>query len=170
MNSRFNIVVLFLMGLGLLLAGHGHDATAVPTSSLTDCGCRGDLNNDEQIDLEDIMLAANELLQVGRPFVVPVMAGHCADMNSDKFLDLEDLAALAEQMLEQGSPFIIPCETDGDNDGIADSEDNCPNDYNANQADSDSDGVGDTCDNCPYSPNPDQEDSDGDDIGDICDI
>ena len=35
---------------------------------------------------------------------------------------------------------------DSDNDGIPDSVDNCPYDYNPDQADSDGDGIGDVCD------------------------
>lgn len=72
---------------------------------------------------------------------------------------------------------------DSDGDGVPDSEDNCPNTYNPDQADSDGDGVGDACDtgvdsdgdgvpdtedNCPNTYNPDQADSDGDGIGDAC--
>jgi len=38
---------------------------------------------------------------------------------------------------------------DGDNDGIFDVNDNCPNDYNPNQLDSDNDGIGDVCDSTP---------------------
>lgn len=76
--------------------------------------------------------------------------------------------------------------TDSDNDGVADSADNCPNNANPNQADSDNDGVGDVCDtagptdsdgdgrpdssdNCPFVSNANQSDSDGDGIGDACD-
>ena len=36
--------------------------------------------------------------------------------------------------------------SDADNDGIPDSEDNCPNTPNQDQADSDGDGIGDVCD------------------------
>ena len=36
--------------------------------------------------------------------------------------------------------------TDADDDGVRDSEDNCPNDYNPNQEDFDGDGTGDACD------------------------
>ena len=56
---------------------------------------------------------------------------------------------------------------DRDNDGIIDSEDNCPDDPNPNQEDSDFDGQGDACDppttfrqggptdtNCTYTPQP----------------
>ena len=77
-------------------------------------------------------------------------------------------------------------DDDADGDGVVDSQDNCPNTPNADQADSDNDGVGDACDttngndtdgdgidnaedNCPNTPNPDQTDSDNDGIGDACD-
>ena len=70
---------------------------------------------------------------------------------------------------------------DSDEDGIPDSQDNCPLVANPNQADADHDGVGDACetddsdqdgypdniDNCPLVPN-DQVDSDHDGIGDAC--
>ena len=71
---------------------------------------------------------------------------------------------------------------DRDQDGISDSEDNCPDTYNPDQSDMDDDGIGDVCDddrdgdevendvdNCPDEPNADQVDTDGDGIGDVCD-
>ena len=42
---------------------------------------------------------------------------------------------------------VTPPIVDTDNDGIADTDDNCPNVANANQADADNDGLGDLCDN-----------------------
>ena len=57
---------------------------------------------------------------------------------------------------------------DIDGDGIADEEDNCPDDPNNDQADADSDGLGDACDNCPSDVNPGQEDADSDGLGDAC--
>lgn len=71
---------------------------------------------------------------------------------------------------------------DRDGDGIFDSEDNCPDTPNTDQADMDGDGIGDVCDddrdgdgvlnqvdNCPDIPNSDQGDIDRDGIGDVCD-
>jgi len=61
------------------------------------------------------------------------------------------------------------CLVDGDGDGIADSEDNCPTVPNPGQTDIDADGFGDVCDNCRNVNNPSQTDSDKDGIGDTCD-
>jgi hypothetical protein len=82
---------------------------------------------------------------------------------------------------------------DSDNDGIPDSEDNCPETKNPEQLDDDGDGVGNKCDtdggeggggsgddqdgdgyadsndNCPSVPNRDQIDSNDDGVGDACD-
>ena len=76
-------------------------------------------------------------------------------------------------------------DVDTDGDGILDSVDNCPLDFNDDQADADNNGVGDVCDyglpdsdgdsiddlidNCVDVPNPGQQDTDGDGIGDACD-
>jgi len=59
--------------------------------------------------------------------------------------------------------------SDTDNDGIADTIDNCPNTPNADQLDSDGDNVGDACDNCDFAANGDQTDADSDGFGDVCD-
>lgn len=65
-------------------------------------------------------------------------------------------------MLVMASMTFIACDpnddgpgsiADADNDGIADTVDNCPNQANADQADADGDGVGDVCD----SDNPDPD-------------
>jgi hypothetical protein len=57
----------------------------------------------------------------------------------------------------------------GDNDGVCQPSDNCPEIPNPDQADRDRDGVGDACDNCPNNANADQADADGDGLGDLCD-
>jgi len=53
---------------------------------------------------------------------------------------------------------------------VGDRCDNCPTEWNRDQADGDGDGVGDLCDNCLEVPNPDQDDVDANGIGDACDI
>jgi hypothetical protein len=63
----------------------------------------------------------------------------------------------------------VNVDFDSDNDGIADSMDNCPDVANPDQDDYDEDDVGDVCDNCPDISNTHQEDTDGDGIGDACD-
>jgi hypothetical protein len=76
-------------------------------------------------------------------------------------------------------------DTDSDGDGVLDSADNCPLDFNPDQADIDGNGNGDACDfgfpdsdgdgiddlidNCVDVVNPGQQDADMDGIGDACD-
>jgi len=81
------------------------------------------------------------------------------------------------------SRFRVETDLDGDDDGVNDYQDNCPDVANADQADGDSDGVGDACDvvdtdgdgitdamdNCPDISNADQANGDGDSAGDVCD-
>ena len=62
-----------------------------------------------------------------------------------------------------------PAPADEDQDGMADSEDNCMSVANVDQQDSDGDRVGDVCDNCPAVSNSDQTDADSDGFGDACD-
>jgi hypothetical protein len=69
---------------------------------------------------------------------------------------------------DSGAVFLV-LRSDGDGDGVDDTDDNCPTVANAEQVDSDGDGVGDACDNCPGLSNSDQPDSDGDGVGDSCD-
>lgn len=69
----------------------------------------------------------------------------------------------------EGTTLASVCITDTDDDGIADSIDNCPLVSNPSQVDSDSDLLGDLCDNCPTISNPSQIDSDDDGVGDLCD-
>jgi DMSO/TMAO reductase YedYZ molybdopterin-dependent catalytic subunit len=50
----------------------------------------------------------------------------------------------------RGFGVTVSVDYDGDSDGVPDSIDNCPNDYNPSQADSDGDGIGNVCDeDCP---------------------
>lgn len=61
-------------------------------------------------------------------------------------------------------------DLDGDGDGVADTDDNCPDRANVEQYDEDGDSFGDLCDFCPHIATPGQNaDADGDEVGDPCD-
>jgi len=50
----------------------------------------------------------------------------------------------------RGFAVTVNVDYDNDSDGVANSIDNCPNDYNPSQIDSDGDGIGNVCDeDCP---------------------
>lgn len=57
---------------------------------------------------------------------------------------------------------------DADNDGIENTDDNCPLAHNISQSDQDGDSLGDACDNCPGIQNFDQADLDSNGTGDAC--
>jgi hypothetical protein len=59
-----------------------------------------------------------------------------------------------------GSICEIECIVDSDSDGIADGDDNCPDNCNTQQLDADGDGIGDVCD----------PDTGCDGCGSICEI
>lgn len=78
--------------------------------------------------------------------------------------------------------YAVGFTIDRDDDGVPNSNDNCVNVTNADQANHDTDTLGDACDsdddgdgisdsndNCPLVANADQADIDLDGIGDICD-
>ena len=97
--------------------------------------------------------------------------------------DVGDTSKAPKLHIEFGNESGTDMDTDGD--GVLDSADNCPLDFNPDQTDDDGNGVGDLCDmglpdtdgdgvddlidNCINVPNPGQQDADGDLIGDACD-
>jgi len=76
------------------------------------------------------------------------------------------LAGILLLLLSGGGGQLLSPDRDGD--GVSDSEDAFPDNYNE-QYDSDYDGVGDNGDNCPYTGNINQRDTDSDGEGDDCD-
>ena len=62
-----------------------------------------------------------------------------------------------------------PNQEDMDGDGLRDARDVCPDLAGSDQTDTDGDGFGDACDNCPNLADLDQTDTDGDEFGDLCD-
>ena len=90
---------------------------------MCDCPCTGDLNADEQIDLEDLQEVAGMLLNVAAPYIAPPGPEHCGDLNGDGQVDLEDLQAIAVILLDAGVPFIAPCEYEQDGVYVATDKD-----------------------------------------------
>ncbi|HET9991489.1 MAG TPA: hypothetical protein VFQ65_23330 [Kofleriaceae bacterium] len=68
-----------------------------------------------------------------------------------------------------GTTDALPMVDDTDQDGIANSIDNCPTVVNADQANEDGDKFGDACDPCPIDANDTPADADGDGVADACD-
>ena len=132
----------------------------------------------------------------GRLYLNDGAIGYEIDENGDLVLDAELNPVVLE---EQTDPLFVVAvfDVDGDGiivrdgsgdedeDGVVDSEDNCPCVDNPDQVDTDLDGEGDACcygpldgdgdgvddyeDNCPLAANANQHDWDNDGIGDVCD-
>jgi hypothetical protein len=78
------------------------------------------------------------------------------DLDGDGVADLVVGAFARDAAAPDAGAVFVFALGDQDGDGLAGSWDNCPGDYNPNQADGDSDGYGDACDNCTGFANPDQ--------------
>jgi len=96
---------------------------------------------------------------------------YCEDLDCEGAGYGSDACVKAEaKLLERITPMDLTSVScvDIDQDGTANSVDNCAETANAGQDDVDGDGIGDECDNCVDVFNPDQHDSDGDGTGDLC--
>ena len=93
--------------------------------------------------------------------------GDDSDQGTDDNSNSDQCTASSECM--QGGYCMngVCVYNDQDIDGIADDQDNCPQNANADQADADQDGTGDACDATPYGPMTTYyADADGDTYGD----
>jgi CubicO group peptidase (beta-lactamase class C family) len=101
---------------------------------------------------------------------VSTLYGFCPDENIGAVVLTNGESGLGTRSIYNAvMNYAASVPYDSDNDGIPDSEDNCPFIANGEQDDIDNDNVGDPCDNCPLIYNPAQEDSDWDEVGDTCD-
>ena len=79
--------------------------------------------------------------------------------------DYDDINIIIEGNLTVADPSN---PTDVDGDGVADYDDNCPLDPNADQANADGDYLGDVCDPCPEDPDGDTDQDGTCDSDDVC--
>ncbi|UCC43931.1 MAG: SMP-30/gluconolactonase/LRE family protein [Candidatus Zixiibacteriota bacterium] len=93
-----------------------------------------------------------------------ISTGHSAP--ADIYFNRRDNVLAIPNFYANEVTFLQFADVDGD--GVIDINDNCPDDYNPDQADSDEDGFPDSCDNCPDVYNPGQSDVNLDGIGDSC--
>jgi hypothetical protein len=133
------------------------------------------------------------LLGEGSGLVMDRGAGwnlHAPGLSAERFDIDTPCAIIPSETITLGSgasavDFLVTCAdviVDTDEDGVADTSDNCPTTPNEDQVDQDNDGLGNVCDddldgddvdndhdNCPDLANASQSDLDGDGLGDDCD-
>lgn len=102
-----------------------------------------------------------------RSFVVtPLSAGEVTFSFSVAGFETNSLQVEADDFDVTGMTFklvVSPSEpevVDGDGDGVADEDDNCPGVSNSDQADADGDGAGNVCDSNSYAPQAETQASD----------
>lgn len=126
-----------------------------------------DVADERPVDLDDPICAATIDPETDEPYP---NADYYIDYGSfGCLLPVADLDVDGDSLGGNGEPITLTNE-----DGVVVltydlSCDNCPFDYNPDQADVDCDGIGDLCDNCLFEPNRPQTNNDGDCIGDACD-
>ena len=91
-------------------ARNGAAAISVLTDEHYFSGGLGDLDDNNQVDLQDLDALVNLLVAAGPPFIVTVGPGHCGDIDENGQVDLQDLDALVNLLVGAGPPFIVSCE------------------------------------------------------------
>lgn len=111
-------------------------------------------------------------LEDGTASATPVPAETTSDLDDDGVADgVDNCPNTANQGQADFDEDGVgnACDSDDDNDGVADSQDAFPLNA-AEDTDSDQDGVGDNGDNCPAVANANQADQDQDGLGNACDV
>tara|TARA_R110001592_G_scaffold66438_15_gene204063 strand:+ start:2278 stop:3990 length:1713 start_codon:yes stop_codon:yes gene_type:complete len=111
-------------------------------------------------------------LEDGTASATPVPAETTSDLDDDGVADgVDNCPNTANQGQADFDEDGVgnACDSDDDNDGVADSQDAFPLNA-AEDTDSDQDGVGDNGDNCPAVANANQADQDQDGVGNACDV
>lgn len=105
----------------------------------------------DDMDGDGIIDADDNCGNVFNP-IRPLDGNMQADHDSDGFGDACDACPLGGDEDPATCNAVDP--NDRDNDMVPNDEDNCPSDFNTDQADEDMDGQGDACDACPDRANP----------------
>jgi len=172
----------------LVLSSIGGDG---PGNTRPDCGEINILNSPDTlpavIDLAAVAVD-EQIFGPGEEEFVGIFDVHVDNLDDDLYEDIMIGAIHADfdEGIDVGKVFIISGADitldDSDGDAIDAVCDNCPDDYNPDQADNEGDGLGDVCDddddddgvgdqsdNCQFVFNPAQVDADSDGYGDACD-
>ena len=123
------------------------------------CGLEEQADNARSLNETRNWVAAYNGPQDGSSSGNPTDDNTPKDTDNDGIDDYYDVCAntpYGTEVDSEGCPLDDPDETvdpndnpDSDGDGIKNSTDNCPSNWNANQADNDGDGVGNICDSTP---------------------
>jgi len=152
--------------LDLLVVNNNYDHNALyenagNSNSWITINCVGTVSNRSSIGAEISAVATINGQQVRQLQQIASKSGACAQMPLEAHFGLGDAAEIDTIKVEwpsgytdilidvHVSQFLVVTEgqtIDIDGDGVIGIEDNCPDDYNPDQADGDGDGLGDVCD------------------------
>ncbi len=141
-NGDDSRVALFSNNLCAFNSYKGIQVIGMPFADFECCNSFGNPGG----DWPDVGFGAGD--EFGNLSLDPLL---CDTANENYFLDALSPCTPGHVLNECGSligAFGAQCSgaPDSDGDGVADANDNCPDDYNPLQEDSDQDGVGDSCD------------------------
>jgi formylglycine-generating enzyme required for sulfatase activity len=178
---QLSLIVITALSLWLVAVGAGRfgrpEITAIQSASLDrDCvetrlTIRGNGFHDDAIVTLEFMGGSEPIIFLAEQ--VEVSAGTLieAELPAEILPEGAYAVVVINSAWQESAPFSFRldlCDRDGDayeDEG----NDNCPDQYNPDQADQDGDTIGDLCDNCLLIANSQQADVDGDGRGDVCD-